>query len=170
MIKKTCHFTIFAVCSLLLMTSVVGAESGNKLVENSVSFDGKTVVFRGEVIGIMVRGNFAWVNVLDNGVAIGIWVRAEDARKISFVGDYKHVGDMVEVIGTFHMACPEHGGDLDIHADEFVILTVGRELDRAPNLTLTLFSIALSAGAIILAVYLMHVRREREKMIPVPSY
>ena len=169
MIKKIFYFAFFVIC-LLLLTSAVEAESGKTLVENSANFDGKTVVFRGEVIGVMIRGDFAWVNVLDDEVAIGIWVRAEDARKISFVGDYKHIGDLVEVVGTFHMTCPEHGGDLDIHADKFIVLSVGRELDRPLNLPFTMLSIGLVGGAIILALYLRHVRREREKMIPVPSY
>jgi len=169
MSKKIFSFAFFAIC-ILLSTSAVGAESGKTLVENSANFDGKTVVLRGEVIGVMERGDFAWVNVLDGEVAIGVWVRNEDARKISFVGDYRHVGDLVEVVGTFHMACPEHGGDLDIHADKFTVLTVGRGLDRPLNMPLALLSVALAAGAITLALYLRHVRREREKMVPVPSY
>jgi len=43
-------------------------------------------------------------------------------------------------------------------------------LDRPLNMPLALLSVALAAGAITLALYLRHVRREREKMVPVPSY
>lgn len=145
---------------LLLMTPLAGAESGKALTENSAGFDGKTVTFRGEVIGVMMKGDFAWVNILDNEVAIGVWCHAEDARKVSVIGDYRHVGDKVEVVGTFHMACPEHGGDLDIHADNFTVVAVGRELDRPPSLSLIALSVTLVAAAIVLAFYLWHIRRE----------
>jgi len=153
---------------LLLMVPLASAESGKALIENSAGFDGKTVTFRGEVVGVMMRGNFAWVNVLDNEVAIGVWCRAEDARKVSVIGDYRHDGDTVEVTGTFHMACPEHGGDLDIHADNFTVAAAGRELDKPPSLLITAFSVILVAAAIFVVFSLRRIRKEKEKIVPWP--
>jgi len=161
---KVCFF---AAMLLLLMVPLASAESGKALIENSSGFDGKTVTFRGEVVGVMMRGNFAWINVLDNEVAIGVWCRAEDARKVSVIGDYRHYGDNVEVIGTFHMACPEHGGDLDIHADNFTV-AAGRERDRPPSLLITAFSVILVAAAIFVVFSLRRIRKEKEKIVPWP--
>jgi len=157
---------------LLLMVPLARAEevvSGRALIENSAGFDNKTVIFRGEVIGVMIRGDYAWVNVLDNeGIAIGVWCSAGDAGNISFIGDYGHVGDNVEAVGTFHMACIEHGGDLDIHADNFAVEAVGKELDRPISLPLVALSVALVAVAIFVAFYLRRIRKEREKIVPWP--
>lgn len=153
---------------LLLMAPLAEAESGKALIENSAGFNDKAVTFGGEVIGVVVKSDNAWVNVLDNGVAIGIWCRAEDARKVSVIGDYRHVGDTVEVVGTFHMVCPEHGGDLDIHADNFTVLAAGRELDRSPSLLLVALSVAFVAAAIFVAFSLRRIRKEKEKIVPWP--
>jgi len=87
------------------------------LLNNAKGHDGKAVAYKGEVIGdIMVRGDHAWLHVNDGHIAIGVWAPKELIRDISYVGDYQRKGDIVEVSGTFHRSCPEHGGDLDIHA------------------------------------------------------
>jgi hypothetical protein len=156
---------------LMLAMPLASAESGRELIENSSRNDGKTVSFRGEVIGVMIRDDFAWVNLLDNeGYAIGILCPAENAKKISFIGDYSHVGDNVQVAGTFHMACAEHGGDLDIHAENFTIVATGREVDRPTNLPIAALGVALMAVAILMTFYLRRIRKEKEKILPWPSY
>jgi len=164
--KKLAVFT--AIMLLLLIPAVVGAESGEVLIENSRGFDGKQVTFQGEVIGVMIRENNAWVNIYDNGIAIGIWCSADNARNISFSGDYTHVGDTVMVGGTFHMACPEHGGDTDIHADNFTILAVGRVVARTPDLPTVVVSVVLMILAIFIIFWLRHVRKEKGKVVPWP--
>ncbi len=164
--KKLALF--LAVVLLLLVPAHAGAESGKALIENSAGFDGKKVTFQGEVIGVMPRGDNAWVNVLDNGYAIGILCSAENAKNISFVGDYTHIGDTVAVSGTFHMACPEHGGDLDIHADNLVIVARGREVERTPSWSLVGLAAVLMAVAIFLMIWLRRRRKEIEKILPWP--
>jgi hypothetical protein len=159
---------LFAAMLLLLMAPSARGESGKALIENSAAFDGKTVTFTGEVVGVLMRGNFAWVNVFDNEVAIGVWCRAEDARKISVIGDYGHVGDTVEVVGTFHTACPEHGGELMIDADNFVVKRAGQGRERPVSLPFAALSVALVFTAIFLAFFLRHIRKEREKIVPWP--
>lgn len=164
---KVCFFVAIL---LLLIVPLARAESGNALIENSASFDGKTVTLRGEVIGVLMRGNYGWLNILDSDVAIGVWCRAEDARKVTVIGDYRHVGDTVEVIGTFYMADPEQGGDLDIHADNFTVVSTGRELGRSPSLPLVAFSIVLVVVAIFVSSFLMHIRKEKERTVPWPFH
>lgn len=161
---------IFILLVLFLMPKAVGAESVKELTEESERFDGSQVSFGGEVIGVMVRGGSAWVNILDNGYAIGIWCTAEDAESISFVGDYTHQGDYVSGEGIYHMACAEHGGDADIHARVFRISETGRTVERTPNLLLVLISIAVMAIAIFVSFYLWRARKEQKKIFPWPSY
>jgi hypothetical protein len=163
--KKICFL---AVILLLFMIPPASAESGKELVENSVHFDNKVVTLRGEVVGVLMRGDYAWVNVLDNEVAIGVWCRANDAKKVSIVGDYTHTGDTVEVVGTFHFACTEHGGDLDIHAENFTVLASGKVVERAPNLLIVLLSTVLVAVAILTVFWLRRLRKERSEIAPWP--
>jgi len=104
---------------------VRGAEkitSSIELVNESVYYDGRSVVYRGEVVGpVMVRGEYGWVNAYDGGYAVGVWCAKEECGKIRSYGNYNHKGDIIEVSGVFHKACPQHGGDLDIHASSLEI-------------------------------------------------
>jgi hypothetical protein len=159
---------VAAAILLILIVPLARAESGKALIENSASFDGKTVTFTGEVIGVFIRGDYAWVNILDNEIAIGVLCRVEDARKVTVIGDYRHGGDTVTAIGTFHAADPKQGGDLDIHADNFIVVAIGKELSRSPSLPLVAFSVVLMVLAIFLAFFLRHIRKEKEKIVPWP--
>jgi len=112
------------------------------LVEDAADWDGQAVRFMGEAIGeAMRRGDHAWIHLNDDayGLAgpddevtragpnsgIGIWVTAAQAGQIARFGDYRRHGDLVEVTGVFHAACPQHGGDLDIHAVSLRIVRAG---------------------------------------------
>jgi len=102
------------------------APTSLELINNAKQYDGKTVNYRGEVIGeVMVRGDYAWLHVNDNIIAIGIWAPKTMVQDIRYAGDYHKKGDIVEVSGTFHRSCLEHGGDLDIHASEIRKTTPG---------------------------------------------
>ncbi len=109
------------------------------LVEDAAQWDGATVSFTGEAIGeAMRRGTMAWIHLNDDpyglsatgtlaglNSGIGVWVDARLASRISTFGDYRHHGDVVRIAGTFHAACSQHGGDLDIHASALSIVSAG---------------------------------------------
>ncbi|MGA1875162.1 MAG: DNA-binding protein [bacterium] len=100
--------------------------SADTLINESNSRDGQMVRFQGEVVGdIMYRGTHCWINVHDGSQALGVFCRAEMVKRIKYVGDYKHTGDIIEVTGIFHKACREHGGELDIHARQVRIMKPG---------------------------------------------
>jgi len=110
-----------------LSTSFAQPLSSTELINNAKQLDGKIVTYKGEVIGdVMKRTNFAWVNVNDGINAIGIWVPLSLTREIIYTGSYKAKGDIIEVSGIFNRACPEHGGDLDIHAQTLRKIDSGR--------------------------------------------
>jgi hypothetical protein len=100
--------------------------AGSSLIEQSGDLDGQDIIFQGEVIGdVMPRQDHFWINVLDGGVAMGIWITAEQRRLIDSVGRYEIKGDAVRIVGRFNRACPEHGGDMDIHAVSLEVITRG---------------------------------------------
>lgn len=117
------------------------------LVEDAREWDGQAVSFTGEAIGeAMRRGTMAWIHLNDDayGLAeregaglsgsnsgIGVWIEERRASRIAAFGDYKHHGDVVEVTGVFHAACPQHGGDMDIHADSLRIVREGHRVERS---------------------------------------
>ncbi|MFZ5801034.1 MAG: DNA-binding protein [Candidatus Omnitrophota bacterium] len=100
--------------------------SSTELIEHAKEYDGKMVIFQGEAVGeVMRRGAFAWVNLNDGANALGIWLPISLASAITFTGGYKTSGDIIEIRGTFHRACLQHGGDLDIHAEELTVVKKG---------------------------------------------
>ena len=112
------------------------AVSSRELINNAKAYDGKPVVYQGEAIGeVMPRGAYAWVNLLDTNNAIGIWAPSNLSKDILYLGSYKSKGDVLEVTGIFHRACPEHGGDLDIHAQSLSKINSGRPVSEKLNLS-----------------------------------
>ncbi|HTY45200.1 MAG TPA: DNA-binding protein [Patescibacteria group bacterium] len=100
-----------------------------ELIDKASAYDGQTVTYAGEVIGdIMLRGDYAWVNINDADNAIGVWLPRAAAVRIIRGGTYKSKGDWIEVSGVFRRACPQHGGDLDIHAEAVRIIAPGKPL------------------------------------------
>lgn len=144
--------------------------SSGDLVERMREYDGMSVSFTGEAIGeAMLRGDHAWIHLNDDayyeknieeGAPLGgqnsgmpVWVSADLARKITTFGDYKHEGDVVRVTGVFHAACPEHGGDTDIHAESLDVVQRGHTVVDEPKRAKLAWAIALSlvAGALFVA-------------------
>jgi hypothetical protein len=121
--------------------------SSTELIKGAKEYDTKIITYTGEAIGdVMIRGEFAWVNINDGENALGVWVSASLAKEIEFTGSYKTRGDSLEVTGIFNRACLEHGGDLDIHAQKLRKITPGREINRGlkpdkKNLSLILFGV-----------------------------
>jgi hypothetical protein len=128
--------------------------SSTELINKAKDYDGKTVVYQGEVIGeVMARGEYAWVNLNDGKNALGIWIRKDLVGQIANTGSYKVIGDTVEVTGVFHRSCLAHGGDLDIHAESLRLIENGnrvrqhlssRRLKLAFGLGLTLIILWIS--------------------------
>jgi hypothetical protein len=128
---------IFVTCTACLAACDLFAQplSSSELIANARHYDGKTVVYEGELIGdIMRRGPYAWVNIFDGQNAIGVWLPLSLTKEISFSGDYKTRGDGLEITGVFHHSCLEHGGDLDIHAQAIRKVAAGRKVQERLNL------------------------------------
>jgi hypothetical protein len=145
-----------------------GTQVGSlSLVENARAWDGLVISFTGEAIGEMMRrGNMAWIHLNDDaymwknieeGAELGgynsgqaVWVSAAEAKKIAFFGDYKHEGDVVAVTGAVHAACPEHGGDMDIHATALQIVRTGHPVDHVMNRRRVIIAVLLVIIVLVL--------------------
>jgi len=91
--------------------------SSIELIQNAQDYDGEEVVYEGEAVGeVMRRSNGVWVNINDGENSIGVWMSPELAAEITYSGNYKTKGDILQIKGIFNRACLQHGGDLDIHA------------------------------------------------------
>lgn len=132
------HRVFWVAIALIMQASFCGLREShaepipsNELIEKAKSFDGKTVIYRGEAVSaVLKRGDHAWVNLNDGINAIGVWCDAPQVVPIKFVGDYKNRGDIVEVVGIFHRACSVHGGELDIHADVVKVVESGFRVEE----------------------------------------
>ena len=124
--------------------------SSSELIKNAKEYDGKLIAYSGEVIGdVMLRGEFAWVNKNDGQNALGAWMSVALAKEIKFTGNYKSRGDSLEIVGVFHRACLEHGGDLDIHAQSLRKIGNGRIVKEKLNFNKASLSLIL-LGALFL--------------------
>ena len=125
----------------------VGAKA---LIADPRAYDGREILFEGEAIGDpMRRGDHFWVNVLDADAALGVYAPLADLGAMGVFGSSRAKGDLVLVRGVFHRACPDHGGDMDIHATSIAVVRPGHATPHpvdALKLALAPLSIALAAG------------------------
>lgn len=130
-----------------------------EMVSRAHELGGRVVTFEGEAIGEALRADSdtVWVNVLDEGTAIGVWMPKEMASQITRYGVYRQTGDIVRVTGILNLACDRHGGDLDVHATALTVVEPGKpRSERVRPLEALLGAVGLAtAGA---AVFLSRVR------------
>jgi hypothetical protein len=135
--------------------------SSTELINNAREYDGKSVVYAGEVIGdVMARGDFVWVNINDGENAMGVWLNKEFAGEIQFAGSYHAKGDRVEITGVFHRGCIQHGGDMDIHAQDIRKISPGRPVREELDTSKRNFTFILLG---VLCLVLIFVRQQRGK-------
>lgn len=122
----------------------------SKLILEAASFDQKNVKIEGEAIGdAMKRGNGTWVNVLEGGVAMGVWTTSNIKENLTYLGDYKAKGDDLRVTGIFNRICKEHGGDMDIHAEKITIIKKGHSVKHPISRVRLQAAILLTLGAML---------------------
>jgi LPXTG-motif cell wall-anchored protein len=157
---------------IFLLVAVIGgaalpalaedAVTSDALISGAASFDGKEVVFIGEAIGdVMARGDHAWVNLSDGANALGVWLPLSLLPRITFLGSYRAKGDTLRVRGVFHRSCPDHGGDMDIHAREVETAATGAPVEHSVHPA----SLALAGALLAAAGLAFFLWRRREKTL-----
>lgn len=135
----------------------------NDLIENGKKLDNKELTLQGEAIGeSLSRGEYTWININDTTNAMGIYMKTTDSDKVTMYGSHKEQGDVLEVKGTFHRACKEHGGDMDIHAKKVTIVEKGKVKDDIISKSKASLAIGLSIVTIMLGFIAYKVLRKKE--------
>jgi hypothetical protein len=155
---------LFSVAFLLFLPLTGLAESAevtsNDLIENAFELDNQTIVYTGEVIGdVMNRGDHTWLNISDGSNTMGVWVESSLVEANAIPGRYSEHGDEVQITGVFHRACAQHGGDMDIHADQLVLVSSGYPVSHAVSPWMLGLAILFTAADGFIAVRFLRKRR-----------
>jgi len=129
----------------------------SELIENADVYNNKKVSIEAEVIGdIMNRGEYSWVNLLDQSGSIGVWMTSEMAKEIVFTGKYNVKGDYVRIEGIYQDECLQHGGEADIHCSQLIILENGKKIPEKVTMNKGVATITLGTIAILLSIFYYH--------------
>ncbi len=159
--KKPISYSLSVTSLIFFCWTVCYAQqiSSTELINNAKEYDGKGVVYVGEAVGdVMMRGDFAWVNINDGENAIGVWLNKELAGEIKFTGSYRSKGDRLEITGVFQRNCTQHGGDTDIHAQGIRKISSGRVVSEKLDTSKRNFVFIL---LVVLCLASVFVRRQR---------
>ncbi len=162
--KRRFGFCLVAVVIFLALGRPCVAASSRELVAEAKLFDGAHVLYSGEIIGeVLRRGDYSWINVYDGDNAIGVWVPGALLQNVKHAGGYKWLGDRIRVHGIFHRACLEHGGALDIHAQDLLVVDPGQQMIEELD-SRKIFVLAVLLGVLIclLTVRIFLKRRVRK--------
>lgn len=92
----------------------------------------QTVQVTGEVVGDRIYDDFdrdtCWIvlQATDGSYAeISVHMPTSSAAAIDTFGAYGKTGTILQVRGTFNIACQEHEGMIDVHADNVVVVATG---------------------------------------------
>lgn len=132
-------------------------------------FDGQTVQVTGEVVGDSIHEisdpDSRWITVqaTDGSYAqVAVFMSAESASLIDTFGAYGKKGTTIQVRGTFNLACDDHEGLSDLHAESVVVVEQGsqteQEFDPKSFIPGAVFTVV---GLILVAVFYRVRERQR---------
>lgn len=139
------------------------------LAQADAYLDGETVQVTGEVVGDSIRAEFdegyRWITLqADDGsyAQIAVFMTEDSAGRIDTFGAYGKVGTTLQVRGVFNLACPDHEGLSDLHANHVLVVEAGQVLSREFDYR----SFIPGAGLVLLGAVLVLVfyrMRERQR-------
>lgn len=136
------------------------------LISVNRALDGSDVRFTGEVVGDVVNSDpgYKWVNIMGtaNNV-IGVRMTDEQASLIQNRGSYQATGTVLQITGTYHIACPEHQGELDVHASSVVVKDNGGPTVHLISVQRLLVAVTLCVLAALLITIFVLLRRRMER-------
>lgn len=104
------------------------------LAEADSYYNGQTVQVTGEAIGDRIKatisGDYHWITLQAtdrSGAQVTVYMSKESSAAIDTFGAYGKVGSEVQVRGVFNLACDEHEGLSDLHAEYVSVVKRGEE-------------------------------------------
>lgn len=97
----------------------------------------QTVQVRGEVVGDRINAELdpdhCWIvlqSLAGTDSTISVFMRTSLSRSIDMYGAYGRTGTTLQVRGTFNLACQDHEGMSDLHADHVSVIRKGSTWDN----------------------------------------
>lgn len=139
--------------NVVIETRVGVLVSANRALNNS------EVSFVGEAVGDLVNAGegYKWANISGTSNAvISVYMPDDLAKLIQNIGDYHETGTSLKITGTYHIACPEHEGELDVHANAAEVTDNGGPVTHmiVPGRLQAAFALCVIAG-LLLMLYLL---------------
>lgn len=126
-----------------------------QLIEQAPDVNETTVILEGEaILEPLERGEYVWININDRSGALGLWMSADLADRVSRYGKYDMRGDLLRIEGVFYRACEEHGGDMDVHVRTLSVIKAGYPIKHPVDVWR--FTIAVILGLCALATVVFH--------------
>ena len=94
-------------------------------------YDKQTVQVTGEVVGDRITagdGRHCWLQLASpsDSSTVSVYLTNESADKVDTYGTYGRKGTTLQVRGTFNLACPDHDGASDLHAQVVTVTEKGK--------------------------------------------
>ena len=94
-------------------------------------YDKQTVQVTGEVVGDRIPagdGRHCWLQLASpsDSSTVSVYLTNESADKVDTYGAYGRKGTTLQVRGTFNLACPDHDGVSDLHAQVVTVTEKGK--------------------------------------------
>lgn len=130
--------------------------------------DGQTVQVRGEVVGDRINAEFdpdhCWIvlqSLADTDNTVSVFMRTSLTRGIDTYGAYGRTGTTLQVRGTFNLACQDHEGMSDLHADHVSVMRKGSVWENPFPVGTFAFGLFLILIGMALAVVFWRLRESR---------
>ena len=132
--------------------------------------DDQTVQVQGEVVGDLIAdeadGSYCWVSLQETDAevpaVVSVYMTRDLAKQIDSYGRYGQQGTVLQVMGTFHLACGDHQGLSDIHVSTASVVTSGKAVSYESSTIITTLAWLFPLVGIGLALYYRH-RTEQER-------
>ncbi|HEC70113.1 MAG TPA: hypothetical protein ENI31_07515 [Candidatus Omnitrophica bacterium] len=125
---------------LLILTNMPCLQAGEfikikELLAKSSFWDSKEVEVKAEVLDVLRRKKGSWINILDQGVSLGVWVPKEvELPQIIYLAGPEERGDLIRIRGRFYFNNPRHLGQTMISAEKISLVKRGGKFSLEPSL------------------------------------
>lgn len=130
--------------------------------------EGQTVQVIGEVVGDLILSDYdpeeCWITLQandGNDAEISVSMPLSQSKLIDMYGAYGKRGTTLQVRGTFTLACADHDGLTDIHADHVAIVSRGSLIETLFDITSFLPGTLLVCAGIALTLVYRHLSERR---------
>lgn len=130
-------------------------------------YDKQTVQVTGEVVGDRITagdGRHCWLQLASPSdlSTVSVYLTNESADKVDTYGAYGRKGTTLQVRGTFNLACPDHDGASDLHAQVVTVTEKGKATpDEFDINAFTPGMVTVMVGLAMMVVF--YLLRERQR-------